>query len=136
MRDDSSRRRDRSRRAASLSGVEPSLEGHRHLRIERLLHEELSSILRDELSDPRLDGVVFTHVTLSSDYSSAKVRFALRPDAAQRTGFSGAERALEHASGFLRARVAEALDLKRTPSLHFSPDRDTILEPEGGERRG
>lgn len=91
-----------------------AVEGHRHARLESLLKDELVSLVSDELEDPELSGVSIAHVVLSVDYRHARVYF---------TTASGnndvVERALSRATGLLRARVADAVDLKRAPDLRF-----------------
>src|SRR5580700_2994733 len=102
----SSDRRGRSApRAPPESGT-----GHRHERLSRIFQEEIEALVRDELTDPRLDGVRVTTVELSPDYKSVRVRF-LGPavatashDARERTG-----RALARATPFLRIRLAESV---------------------------
>lgn len=89
--------------------------GYRHARLERVVHDELDEILRDEVSDPALTQLRVTHVTLSVDYRAAKVYYTCNERAA-------AERALERASGFFRARLAESVELKRVPELRFVYD--------------
>jgi ribosome-binding factor A len=89
--------------------------GHRHQRVEVSVREELESILRDDVSDPELEGVVLGAVVLSPDYRNARVHF-LVPRGRPR---SAVERAFTRASAFLRARLAEAVELKRTPELRF-----------------
>jgi len=89
--------------------------GHRHQRVEVSVLEELRAILRDDVSDPDLDEVRITAVTLSPDYRSARVHFVVpagRPRA-------DVERAFERASAFMRGRLAEGVELKRTPELRF-----------------
>jgi ribosome-binding factor A len=89
--------------------------GMRHQRVEVSIQEELASILRDDVNDPELEGVRITGVVLSPDYRSARVHFAVprgRPK-------SACERAFLRASAFLRGRLAEAIELKRTPELRF-----------------
>ena len=89
--------------------------GYRHARLERVVQDELNEILRDEVSDPTLTDIRVTHVKLSVDYRAAKVYY---------TCTSGARElvpALERASGFLRARLAESVELKRVPELRFEP---------------
>jgi ribosome-binding factor A len=97
----------------------------RSQRLEELLREELESILSDEVSDPRLDGVSVTLVELSADGSRARVWFgcASGADDARRV-----ERVLERASGFLRTRLCEALPLKRMPELRFRYDPVALLD--------
>jgi ribosome-binding factor A len=108
-------------------GTDPGA-GVRVLRLEQLLREELNSILDGELGDERFDGVRVTLVELSGDMSRARIWYcmtheydALRVD---RT-----ERAFDRAAGFLRARLCEALSLKRMPELKFRHDPAARIEP-------
>jgi ribosome-binding factor A len=88
--------------------------GHRHARLQGLIFEELRALLRDDVSDPALNDVTITAVVLSVDYRHARVHFALATgDRAQ------AERAFVRATPFLRARLADAIDMKRVPDLRF-----------------
>jgi len=102
--------------------------GHRHERLQQLIHEELDSLVREELLDPRAAGVRVVSVALSIDYRSVRAGFITddeSPAAVQR-----AERALARAVPFLRARLAEAVGMKRTPDLRFVHDAVAA-----GERR-
>jgi ribosome-binding factor A len=104
--------------------------GHRHQRLQQIIEEEIAALLRDEVVDPRLVGVIVTHVELSVDYKSARVGFVLsrgRPD----TERDQVEKALAKASAFLRSRLAEAADLKAVPALRFGWD---VLAAESPER--
>ncbi len=89
--------------------------GHRHQRLEISILEELRAILRDDVSDPTLYGARITAVVLSPDYRSARVHFVIPPGATR----PDVERAFERAAAFMRGRMAEAIDLKRTPELRF-----------------
>jgi ribosome-binding factor A len=89
---------------------EEGAAGHRHARVQGLILEELRAIVRDEISDPALSDVRINAVVLSIDVRHARVHYtADRP----------AERALVRATPFFRARLADAIDLKRVPDLHF-----------------
>jgi ribosome-binding factor A len=95
--------------------------GHRHGRLERIILEELRALLRDDIADPALVRARITSLVLSVDYRHARVHFAL-----QRGGSvsvdgdrARAERAFERATPFLRARLADAIDIKRVPDLRF-----------------
>ena len=94
--------------------------GHRHLRVQSLILEELEALLRDDVSDTELADVRVVAVVLSVDYRHAKVHFVLAatPPADPRL----AQRALERATPFLRARLAEAVEMKRVPELGFAFD--------------
>jgi ribosome-binding factor A len=91
-------------------------EGHRHQRLEITVLEELQLILRDDVTDPELEGVRLSTVVLSSDYRSARVHFMV-PRGRPR---SAVERAFTRANAFLRARLAETVELKRLPELRFT----------------
>jgi len=105
--------------------------GHRHGRLQRILHEELGAILRDETTDPALEGVSFTGVELSVDYKHARVRFVTA--AAER---ARGERALARATRFFRARLADSVDLKQVPALRFVFDTDAARQVGTGEDPG
>lgn len=100
-------RRDRS--SATAEHV-----GYRHARLESLLRDEIAGLLADDIDDPALFGVTVAHVTLSIDYRHAKVYFDVAPERRDEV-----ERALARATGFVRARLADAVDLKRVPELRF-----------------
>lgn len=90
--------------------------GHRHVRLEGLILEELRALLRDDVEDPRLEGVRLAAAVLSVDYKQVRVHFVLNATHYLR---APTERALERATPFLRARLGEAIDLKRLPDLRF-----------------
>jgi ribosome-binding factor A len=99
---------------------EISAQGHRHGRLQQILREELDALVRDELSDPRLDGVSITSVELSVDYRNARVTFwAARPAPPSRDERDRLEKAFARATPFLRASLAESVDLKQVPMLRF-----------------
>ena len=117
------KRRDRKARR----GVDPGA-GIRALRLEQLFREELNSILDGELGDQRFEGVRVTLVELSRDGSRARIWYSMTTthDAKRVTQ---TELAFEHAAPFVRARLCEALPLKRTPELTFRHDPVLVLEP-------
>jgi ribosome-binding factor A len=84
-----------------------------HLRHQQLLLEELRTLFRVELSDARLSSLTVVTVHLSLDGSSAQVVWTGPDD-------PSVLHALERATGFLRARLAESLGWKRLPRLRFT----------------
>jgi ribosome-binding factor A len=111
---------------------EESSSGYRHARLEQLLLEELRALLRDEATDPALEGVRLMALKLSVDYRHARVHFAL-PGGARRGLDEAGERAavgraLARATPFLRARLADAIELKRLPDLRFIADTSAASE--------
>ncbi len=93
--------------------------GHRHERVQGLIFEELRALMRDDVSDPLLYDVRIVAVVLSVDYRHARVHFVLSAGGEQRALVARIERSLVRATPFLRARVADAIDLKRVPDLRF-----------------
>jgi ribosome-binding factor A len=94
--------------------------GHRHARLQDLVQRELEALLRDELSDPRLEQVSVVGVVLSVDYRHARVHYTIaRRAEGPAVDPASAARALERATAFLRSRLAEAVDMKRVPELRF-----------------
>lgn len=112
-----------------------SHSGYRHTRLSRLLHEELEALVRDDLDDPALAAVRLTYLELSVDYKSARVGFvAPIADGDGGRRFLDRERiarALARATPLLRARLAEAIDLKQVPALRFVWDAVAAQVPEG-----
>lgn len=102
--------------------------GHRHERVQGLIFEELRALLRDDVFDPTLADVRVMGVVLSVDYRHVRVHFALTSGSDQRRSV---ERALLRATPFLRARLADAVELKRTPDLRFVFDGATVLDDGG-----
>jgi ribosome-binding factor A len=97
-------------------GRQDESSGHRHERVQGLIFEELEALLRDDVSDPALADVRITAVVLSVDYRHARVHFAVAsPDATRQV----IERALARATPFFRARLADAIEVKRVPDLRF-----------------
>jgi ribosome-binding factor A len=102
--------------------------GHRHARIEELILEELRSLFRDDVSDPALRGVRIARLVLSVDYRHVRVHFLLAPlQEATETPvpIRLVEARLKVATPFLRARLAEAIELKRLPDITFVFDAAT-----------
>jgi ribosome-binding factor A len=102
-------------------------DGTRTVRLQELIREEVNLILRNEVRDPRLDGVVITMVELAGDSSCARLWFTAETDKRQ---------ALEHVAGFLRTELAENLGLKRTPELRFrrDPASRSFARDDGGDK--
>ncbi|MBK6691659.1 MAG: ribosome-binding factor A [Myxococcales bacterium] len=108
----------RSRSQDSSSKHSSDTLGARIERLNLVLFEELAALVQDELRDPRLADVILCKLELSVDARTARVHYLVRgPDGPGR----GARVAdgLTRATPFLRARLAEAVDLKRAVDLRF-----------------
>jgi ribosome-binding factor A len=95
-------------------------EPFRHERVEGAVLEELRSLLQAEVSDPALGGVWVVDVQLSPDGKNARVSYAVRSAGREAAVARASKEAFLRAAGFLRARVAASLNLKRTPQLSFT----------------
>jgi ribosome-binding factor A len=95
--------------------------GNRRVRLEELFREEMNSLLDGEVNDPRLEDTHVTRVELSRDGSRARIWFtktsSQSPHSADET-----RAAFDHAAGFFRGRLCDALALKRMPELTFRHD--------------
>jgi ribosome-binding factor A len=121
---------ERRGRSARASEDDHEAAGHRHERLSSILREEIAAVMRDELVDPRLEGIRITTVEISVDYKNARLGF-VTPRGAEITRDERAriERALERATPFLRRRLADALDLKAVPALRFAWDAYAAASP-------
>jgi len=123
--------RDGSRHSSAReSGPEMGAHGHRRERLQHLIGDALAALLRDEVADPRLAPVRISEITLSEDGSSARVLYVVLERPGESVDRPGAAAALERATGFFHARLAQALDLKRLPKLRFTLLGAVAAEPE------
>lgn len=95
-------------------------EPFRHERVERAILEELRGLLQAEVSNPALGGAWIIDVQLSGDGKNARATYAVRSGGDEAQVRRATKEAFSRASGFLRARIAESLNLKRTPQLSFT----------------
>lgn len=79
----------------------------------------LSELLFREISDPRLQNVTITEVSLDPELMFARVYVnALGDESREQEVMEG----LERASGFLRREMGKRIRLRNTPELHFHWD--------------
>ena len=97
-------------------------------RVNQLLREEISGLIRHHLKDPRIGSIVsITEVVTSADLGHAKVYVSvMAPTQEQEPVLKG----LGSATGFLRHELRPRLRLRRIPELHFF--LDTSIQ-RGGE---
>jgi len=88
---------------------------HRVERVAEVMREELEELIAYELEDPRIGGVTIAEVVISKDFKKAFVRLTPVDESSIDTTVD----ALGHARAFLRSRLAERLQLRRTPELVF-----------------
>jgi ribosome-binding factor A len=90
----------------------------RTARVDELLREEISEVVRREVDDPRIGFVTITDVDTSPDLRHADVWVSVIGNEQERRQTL---RALSHAMPFVRGRLGR-LRLKRVPELHVKED--------------
>lgn len=118
------------------------MASRRQERVAEVLKQVVSRIIIEELSDPRLGFTTVTMVKPSPDLRSARVFVSILGDETQQ---DLTLRALKNAAGFVQHGIADRVDLKFTPVLHFVNDESVkksvrlsqvireALEESGGE---
>ncbi len=97
-------------------------------RIDESIRHVIGDAVARELKDPRVGFVTVTDVRTSADLSHARVYVSVlgengRPSAEEQR--TASLEGLRSAHGFLQARVASELRMKRTPTLEFNYDDTT-----------
>jgi ribosome-binding factor A len=89
-------------------------------RVNALLVEEISDLLRREVKDPRVSAMVsVTNVDTSPDLRSAVVLVSIMGDEEE---VQATMSALQHAAGFFRHEMAGRLRFRQVPQLTFRLD--------------
>lgn len=88
----------------------------RQRRVQELLVQYISEILRREMKDPRIGFVTITDAEVSPDLRHARIYFSVLGTAEEReeTG-----KALDRAAGFIRSEFAKRAQLRYVPDLRF-----------------
>ena len=89
-------------------------------RIAQLISRGLANLMSLEVSDQRIKSLTVVDVLVTKDLRHADV-FVCNASANEKE-IENSMQALHKASGFLRHRLAEYMDLKRCPDLHFKYD--------------
>lgn len=95
------------------------MSSRRLAKVSEAIREQVSTAILFELRDPRVKNVTVTSAEASPDLRSAKVYVSIMgDDKTQSLSMHG----LNSARGFLQAKLAERLQLRYTPVLHFVLD--------------
>ncbi len=120
--------------------------GSRAERIADQIKDQVSQLLAFEVKDPAIGLITVTHVKMTSDMGLAHVYYTLVGDDVERRKTA---RALDRATPFVRRRLAEDMNLRRSPEIRFHYDenlerqervetllREIAAEREARERAG
>lgn len=88
-------------------------------RISKLLKEELSRIIREEINDPRLGFVSITDIEMTPDLRDAHIYVSVYGTPEEQEASIGV---LERARRFLRGTLGKQVEMRYTPELHFYLD--------------
>ena len=97
-------------------------------RVDEAIRQVIGDAMAGELKDPRVGFVTVTDVRTSADLSHARVYVSVLGEGGRPSEPEQREATLDglrSAHGFLQARVASELRLKRTPALEFHYDDTT-----------
>ena len=83
------------------------------------IKKEISTIIQNELSDPRLGFITIMGVEVTKDLQIAKVYFSVMGTDQQK---EKAAQGLSSAAGFIRRLIGERLKLRLTPEIIFKID--------------
>ncbi len=87
-------------------------------RLSDLLQRELSKLIRDECTDPRLGMITISGVQVTDDLSFARVYITVFQEDKQKSSVD----ALNNAAGFFRSELSKHLKLRIVPKLKFIYD--------------
>ncbi|RJP29796.1 MAG: 30S ribosome-binding factor RbfA [Candidatus Omnitrophota bacterium] len=91
-------------------------------RVEKAIQKEVSSIIHDELKDPRLGFVTITRVEITKDLRDTKIFYSVL---GQDKEHKDTKVALDSASGFIRKLIGERINLRFVPTIMFKEDRSS-----------
>jgi len=95
------------------------MPSHRSLRMAEAIREVVATAILFEVADPRVQSVTVLRVEVSGDLRQAKVYVSIMGTESERLR---ALEGLNHATGFIQARVAARLQTRFTPVLGFKLD--------------
>ena len=105
------------------------MPSHRNQRMAEAIREVVATAILFEVADPRVQSVTVLRVELSGDLRQAKVYVSIMgTESEQRRALAG----LNHATGFIQARVANRLQTRFTPVLSFKLDESVKKSVELG----
>jgi ribosome-binding factor A len=89
-------------------------------RVNELLREEISLVMRSEVRDPRVGLATVTAVDTSPEMDHARVYVTALGDEEER---AEVVTGLRSAASFIRGQLSKRLRMRRVPELHFEYDR-------------
>jgi len=91
-------------------------------KVAESIRQEVSMIVHDLIKDPRVGFVTIASVEVSPDLRLARIFFSVLGSDADR---KKTQEALDSASGYIRKKVTERINLKFSPELIFKQDHSS-----------
>ena len=95
------------------------MTSRRTAKVAEAIRQVVSSAILFELKDPRVKNVTVLYVDVAADLRSAKVYLSILGDEKTEKLTMGG---LNSARGWIQSRIADHLNLRHTPILHFVVD--------------
>lgn len=96
------------------------MANYRTGRVSQEILKSITQILRNEIKDPRIQGVTITDVEVTNDLQQAKVFYSTLAD--DETTKIKTQNGLDKAAGLIRKYLGEQLSTYHTPELIFKRD--------------
>lgn len=96
----------------------PSQDFKRSDRIADLIKVEISKILSSDVKDPRVKGVTVLDVSISPDMKKADI-YVNGSNSFSNLQTNEIEIGLEKSKGFIRKKLSQNINLRRTPEIFF-----------------
>lgn len=94
----------------------------RHEKVQEALKRQVSSIIHDELKDPRIGFITITKVEMTKDLRYAKIFFSVLGDDSE---WKKTKEALDSGAGFIRRLLAQRIQLRLAPEISFREDKSS-----------
>lgn len=91
-------------------------------RVANAIRKEISTMLAEELKDPRIGFTTITNVEITPDLRYAKVYYTVLGTPKE---IKATEVALNNAKGFIKSAIGDRLKLRFTPEIIFKVDKST-----------
>ncbi|MBN2057306.1 MAG: 30S ribosome-binding factor RbfA [Candidatus Saganbacteria bacterium] len=88
-------------------------------RVAALIKSEVSRIIREDVSDPRIGFISITGVDLSADLENARIGVSILANEAQK---NECMKGLESATSFIRGKLGDMLQMRVVPEIRFVRD--------------
>lgn len=88
-------------------------------RVAEAIRKEISTMIQEELKDPRIGFTTITKVEITPDLRYAKIYYTVLGNEKAK---KSTEIALKNAKGFIKGHIGDRLKLRYTPEIIFKVD--------------